>query len=252
MTPKPRAVDRIIARIAGRQHGIVTAAQLVAAGIDRDAIRLRVERGTLIRVHQGVFRVGHAAPSMEADYCAAVLACGKGSYLGGRAAGSNYRILKGPPAPPEVVALSEKNRPGIITRRAKLDRRDVTVYRRIPSLTVPALMVDLAPQMTVDELGEVAQKADAFFGVSVDAVAAVARRRGPFTGIAKLREVYIGDAPILLSELERRFFAFIVEHGFPLPRTNRREEEGFVDCRWPDHRLTAELDSYRFHRGRRA
>jgi hypothetical protein len=113
-------------------------------------------------------------------------------------------------------------------------------------------MVDLAPQLDLDELGQVAQKADAFFKVSVDAVAAVARRRGPFTGVGKLRELYVGDSPILLGELERRFFAFLIDHGFPLPITNRREQEGFVDCRWPGHRLTAELDSYRFHRGRPA
>jgi hypothetical protein len=28
--------------------------------------------------------------------------------------------------------------------------------------------------------------------------------------------------------------------------------EGFVDCRWPKHRVTVELDSFRFHNSRRA
>jgi hypothetical protein len=246
------AVERAIARIASRQHGLITTAQLRAAGLSRKMIDARVGKGTLIRVHHGVYRVGHTAPSKQADYLAGVLACGEGALLAGRACGHNYRLLRGRPSPPEIVAPGLKQHPGIITRRAKLDLRDVTVYRRIPSLTVPALMIDLAPRMTLDDLGDVAQKADAFFNVTVDAVAAVARRRGPFTGIGKLRELYVGDAPILLSELERRFHAVLVGQSLPLPRTNRRETEGFVDCRWPQHRLAVELDSYRFHRSRKS
>ena len=42
------------------------------------------------------------------------------------------------------------------------------------------------------------------------------------------------------------------EHGFPLPLFNRKEGAHYVDCRWPDRRLTVELDSYRFHSTRKA
>lgn len=35
--------------------------------------------GSRIRAFPGVYRVGHAAPSVEANYTAAVLACGDGS-----------------------------------------------------------------------------------------------------------------------------------------------------------------------------
>ena len=38
----------------------------------------------------------------------------------------------------------------------------------------------------------------------------------------------------------------------PLPRTNRVAGGYRVDCRWEDRRLTAELDSYRFHHSRHA
>jgi len=252
MHVQPSALDRIVARIAARQHGIVTFAQLIAAGLSREAIQVRVERGTLIRIHRGVYRVGHTAPNTQADYLAAVLACGDHSYLAGRACAHNYRLMHGRPAPPEVVAKTDKRHPGITTRRAKLDPRDTIRHRGIPSLTVPSLMIDLARHLDRDELGTIAQKADALHNVSVDAIAAAARRRGPFPGIQKLRELYIGDAPILLSELEHRFHTVLVEKALPPPKTNRREQEGFVDCRWPGHHLTVELDSYRFHRSRQA
>lgn len=42
------------------------------------------------------------------------------------------------------------------------------------------------------------------------------------------------------------------EAGLPLPETNRPAGGRRVDCRWPAHRLTVELDSYRFHHSRHA
>jgi hypothetical protein len=40
--------------------------------------------------------------------------------------------------------------------------------------------------------------------------------------------------------------------GLPLPKTNKRAHGRRVDCRWPEHRLTVELDSYRYHHSRYA
>ena len=37
-----------------------------------------------------------------------------------------------------------------------------------------------------------------------------------------------------------------------MPETNRLHDAHFVDCRWPERRLTVELDSYHFHRSRHA
>ncbi|MGH3993522.1 MAG: hypothetical protein ACRDSN_13805, partial [Pseudonocardiaceae bacterium] len=52
---------------------------------------------------------------------------------------------------------------------------------------------------------------------------------------------------------ERRFLKRLEEAGLPLPpETNRPAGGRRVDCRWPDHRLTVELDSYRYHRSRHA
>ena len=61
-----------------------------------------------------------------------------------------------------------------------------------------------------------------------------------------------GDAPVLLSRLERGFRALLREAGLPLPTTNRRAGAHYVDCRWPEHKLTVELDSYQFHKTRHA
>ena len=62
----------------------------------------------------------------------------------------------------------------------------------------------------------------------------------------------LGDVRVTLSELERRFLALLREAGLPLPQTNRPAGGFRVDCRWPEHRLTVELDSYRYHHSRHA
>jgi hypothetical protein len=83
-------------------------------------------------------------------------------------------------------------------------------------------------------------------------VEAVLAKRPRVKGAKRLRAVTSGDVHVTLSELERRFQERLREAGLPLPRTNKRAHGRRVDCRWPDRRLTVELDSYRYHRSRHA
>lgn len=64
------SLDRAIATLASRAHGVVTRQELLGAGLSSEQIRRRVERGTLIAVHRGAYRVGHRAQSREARYMA--------------------------------------------------------------------------------------------------------------------------------------------------------------------------------------
>jgi hypothetical protein len=75
MSPRTTAA---VSQLASSQHGVVTRAQPLAAGLTTYEIRYRVRSGALLREHRGVYRVGHRAPSVEARYLAAVLACGEG------------------------------------------------------------------------------------------------------------------------------------------------------------------------------
>ena len=49
-----------------------------------------------------------------------------------------------------------------------------------------------------------------------------------------------------------RFLERLSEAGLALPHTNRPAGGRRVDCRWPEQRLTVELDSYRYHHSRHA
>src|SRR5215211_9385318 len=101
MDAEDRTVERTLASLASAAYGLVTRAQLLQHGVSRTEIAHRLAKGQLLCVHRGVYRVGHEAPSVEARYLAAVLACGDGARLSGLAAGHLWGLLKGAAPPPE-------------------------------------------------------------------------------------------------------------------------------------------------------
>ena len=68
--------DSAVGAVAERQHGVVSTAQLHAAGVAQGAIAWRVRHGRLHQIHRGVYAVGHSRLTQRARMWAAVLACG--------------------------------------------------------------------------------------------------------------------------------------------------------------------------------
>jgi very-short-patch-repair endonuclease len=244
-------VDEELARIASAGHGVATRAQLLSAGVTRREIASRLGRGGLIRVHRGVYRVGHRAPSIEATYLAAVLAAGEGALLSNRAAAHLFALTKGTPPKPEVIARTQRRIEGVTTHRShSLDARDATTFRGIPATTVPRTLIDIAGDLSLDALARACHEAGVRYGTTPKAVEAVLARRPTSPGAKKLRRVIHGDVHVTLSKLEAHFLELLRNAGLPLPVTNRPAGGRRVDCRWPEHRLTVELDGYRFHNSR--
>jgi hypothetical protein len=165
--------DRKIGRIARRSHGVVTRAELVAAGVTLGAIRHRLGSGALLTEHPGVYRVGHRAPSVEARYLAAVRACGDGALLSGPAAAHLWGIVKGPAPPPEVTTPVKRTVKGVVVRRATPKG---TTWRGIPVTTVPQTLVDLAPTFSLDDLARACHEAGVRYGTTPAQVKELLRR----------------------------------------------------------------------------
>ena len=237
--------------MASAAHGVVTRAQLLDAGVTDAEIKQRLRIGALIRVHRGVFRVGHCAPSLEAHYMAAVLACGEQAVLSGRAAGYLLGLLRGSaPPPPEVTSLTHRRIPGLKTRRSS--PLDATTWRGIPVTTVARTLVDLAGELREDDLARACHEAGIRHHTTPATVEAVLARRPRTPGATNLRRILRGDVHVTLSRLESSFLERLRDADLPLPRTNRAAGGRRVDCRWPERRLTVELDSYRYHQSRHA
>ena len=243
--------DGIAARLASSTYGLVKREQLLRARMTREQIRTRLKRQSLFVEYPGVYRVGHRAPSMESCYLAAVWACGDGAYLVGSAAGHLLAVLKGKPPPPEVMAPTKRSIEGITTHRYRsLHPGEVTKWRGIPVSWVARTLVDLAAILSPDELARACHEAGIRHGTTPRQVESVLARRRNAPGAAKLRAVMSGEAGVLLSKLEKGFVALLREDALPLPQTNRPAGSFYVDCRWPEYRLTVELDSYRYHNSR--
>ena len=126
-----------MAAMAQTTHGVVTRARLLGSGVTDREIEQRLSTGALIRVHRGIYRVGHCAPSVEARYLAAVWACGERAVLSGRAAAYLLGLLKGSPPPPEVTTPTDRRVSGVRTRRSRI-AVESTRCRAIPVTTVEA------------------------------------------------------------------------------------------------------------------
>jgi very-short-patch-repair endonuclease len=245
------SADELIARLASRTHGVVARRELLRAGVTQDEIKRRLQRGILIAIHRGVYRVGHRAPSRDATYIAAVKACGEQAVLCRRAAAHVWRILKGWPPTPEVAAPVKRRVPTVLTyRTATIPSAHITNRLRIPATTVPRTLVDLASSLPEPSLARACHEAGVLYRTTPRQVEAVLRQLPNANGRAKLVKVLHGDVPVTLSRLESHFLNRLRKAKLPLPVTNRVAGGHRVDCRWPNHRLTVELDSYRYHNSR--
>ncbi len=254
MRPKVPTAPRRVAVIAGRQHGAINVHQLLEAGLSRETVARWASKGLLHREFRGVYRVGHRAPSTDARYMAAVLACGPQAALAGEAAAFAFGLLRGSAPPrPEVASPADRRVPGVVTHRVgSLDAADTILLRGIPTTTVARTLVDLAGRLDATRLGAVCHEAQVRYRVGARQVEASMARHPHPPGVARLRGIFAGDLAVTLSKLERDFLAVLRAERLPKPHTNRVAGGGYVDCRWPEHRLTVELDSYRYHHTRHA
>ncbi len=247
--PKVRNADSILTRLGTRSKGVATRAELLLEGLTPAEIKHRLETGALSAEFRGVYRIGHRAPDILARYLAAVKACGNGAVLSGRAAAWLWGLIKGPPPPPEVSAPTERRIKGLATRHRRLHHGELTTHRDIPVTTVPLTLLDLSSLLALENLALACHEAGVRYRTSPRAVRSVLARRPNTEGAAKLHAVLEGE-PVSLSKLEARFLVLLREAGLPLPITNKPAGGRRVDCRWPEFRLTVELDSYRFHNSR--
>jgi len=194
-TPGEDSTDEVIALIASRAHGVVTRQELLEAGISSKRIRRRVEQGSLLPVHRGVYRVGHAAPSIEARYIAAVKACGEGALLSGPAAAYLWRLIKGSPPVPEVLTPNDRRVKGVRVHRARRSELPKCSMRHgIPLTTIPRTLVDLASSLPEPALARACHEAGVLYRTTPKQVDAVLRDLPNAPGKAKLQRVLDGKS----------------------------------------------------------
>src|SRR5215218_4181290 len=157
-----RFADRIIARFAARQHGVVARCQLLDAGVTGRQIKLRLRNGRLHEIHRGVYLVGHTVPPPLAIEQAALLACGDKSVLSHRSAANLWNLLPYPASAPAWVTVPpgrNAGRSGIKMKRAMLARQDIRTRHCLRLTSPPRTILDLSTLLDESELESVVAEA---------------------------------------------------------------------------------------------
>lgn len=252
--------DAVLASLATRQHGVVSAVQLLSLGYSRANIDYRARHGRLHRVYRGVYAVGHRPRSREARWMAAVLATGTNAGLSHESAAMHWNIWRGAAAGPNsrfshagyvhvLATSSRKARPGIyIHRTASLEPRDITIRNSIPVTTVARTVIDLASVLTPAQLANVMHEAE-FRSMLSQSDFARMQRISHVPGAQTLRiaiDLNHTGSVGTRSFAEDAFLALVEHHRIARPKINSRIEIGRqsieVDFHWPRKRLCVEID----------
>jgi very-short-patch-repair endonuclease len=235
MGEKPAKGDLVIARIASRQHGVVSLAQLETARIRRQGIHRRIEAGRLHRLHRGVYAVGHTRLTFEARCMAAVLALGDTAAVSHRSAAALWGFLPPTDGPIHVTVPSDNGRdrrPGVAVHRSHSLIAAATTRRNGIAVTKPA--------RTLRDLHRV--------------VAQPVYRRAVRVALDRAlisSSDLKADDELSRSELERIFLSLCRRHRLPPPEVNVRVDRHEADFLWRGQRVIVETDSWRHH-GHRA
>ncbi|HUG42357.1 MAG TPA: type IV toxin-antitoxin system AbiEi family antitoxin domain-containing protein [Longimicrobiales bacterium] len=239
---------------AARQHGVMTRAQLCAAGLTRRMVDRRVSEGRFRRLHRAVYRVGPIAGPREREM-AAVLACGAGGRASLRSAGWLWEITprpdEGSPAEVTVPGPRVVRRPGIRAYRDyTLETADVATVDGVPVTPPARTLIDLAGSLGPRDLERAVARADRRGLVDLEALADEVARVRCRPGIATLAGILAvaGGPAFTRSPLEDRFLEALRRLGLPPPTVNARLGAYEVDCYWPAARLAVELDGRTYHR----
>ena len=246
----------MVAALAARQHGVVSRAQLEAAGLGRGAIAQRVRRRRLLRLHRGVYAVGHARLTSRGRLWAAVLACGseEAAVVSHRSAAAVWDLAPAPWHGVDVITLRQsRSVAGVrVHRTATLEDADVVRHDDgLPVTSVARTLLDLATLLSFTRLERACAQAQILRVLDVTAVEELMARSGPVRGTRRLRAAIASlattGAEVTRSELEVRFLSLVAEAALPRPKVNTRVAGFEVDFHWPEHRLVVETDGAAAH-----
>lgn len=244
-----------ISAIASEQYGVVSLAQLLAAGFTRRMVDVAVSNGRLLPLHRGVFAVGHMARDSRAGRLAATLAIPAGAWVSNRSCAEHHHVLRARTGPVHVTVPASggrKPRKGIVVHRAMLAEDERTIFEGVPCTTMSRTLLDLSAERP-GELETAIKAAGDRELLRVSECLMLMKRYPGRPGSPLLRRMLVGEEPLpefTRSGLERRMYRLCRDAGLPLPSMTvdiqGESDLHECDCAWSRHRLIIECDS-RWH-----
>ena len=243
--------DLQVAEVASRQGGVVSVAQLHAAAMGEGAIRNRMLRGQLLRLHRGVYAVGHSQLTPLGWRWAAVLACGGPgrAALSHRSADAVWDLLPSPAHFDVSTLANARSTPKIRVHRG-IRPDDLTTIDRLPLTTVARTLVDLTATLTPHQTERVVHRAEHLRlldtrSLNAQLARAQGRRTKPLR--AAIERLQVKEPDITRTELEERFLALVLNAQLPRPEVNATLGPYEIDFLWRAERLAVETDGAATH-----
>ncbi len=252
----PEPLAPMLRDTATIQDGVLTRAQLLASGVNRDLISSRLDSGRWQRLYPGVYAIFSGPPARTAQMWAAVLKAGNGAMLSHRTAAEADGMI---PQPSGAIHLTVPacrhvaDIPGVVLHRSRLAEEMIHPVRRPPRTRLEETVLDLA--------GSAANFDDAFDWLCLACggrFTTPAALRKTMAGRGKLRwrgeiRVALGDiSEGVLSGLERHYLTD-VERPHHLPagvrqvRARRGEQTQYRNVLYEEFGVVVETDGRAAH-----
>ena len=253
--------SQALSALASKQHGLVTHAQALSAGLNRMALSRLMRSGTWEQVRPRVFRKAAKSQTEEQALFAVCLWLGPSAVVSHRSAARLLGLdLKKGDLEITTQPRFKADAKGVIVHRSKLlTERDRRTIRGIPVTTGARTIIDLAGQFDDEELAILVEDAWRREIVAPDWVAQRLKELGKQVRRPALAEILADcrtrELP-MESALEVRLWRLLKRHDLkPIPHYEFRDDFGqpaHVDFAFPDHGLAIECDGFETHGTREA
>lgn len=253
--------ERLLTAIARDQRGVFTLSQAIAAGLSNRAIRERIRRGIVERIHPNVFGIAGSENGWHRQVLAAVLSATEPAAASHRTAALLWGLTD---QVPEIVEIATRRHrrvrrlPFVVHESKDLLESDIVVVDGIPVTTAVRTVVDLgasAPPWFVEKCLDAGVRKKLFSVWDVRCFIARVGRPGR-TGVGTIRplveERLVWDT-LTDSNLEDLFRAIVGSSPFPMPEPQYKlfeptgEFVGRFDFAYPTRLSMIETDSERWH-----
>ncbi len=252
--------DEALARIATQQGGPVSLEQLFDTGVSGNAAAKRARRGSLHRVHRGVYAVGHRSITRAAALRAALLACGDRAVVSHGTAAAFWGLRDKWPVLVDVTVPNQRGRKidGVRCRRCHYPGpHEVTIEHGIACTTPARTLVDMAGLLGTPSLRRMVERAAVVKRLNIGALDAALREARGRRGVKALRAIVdewrtdAGAVPNVRSDFEALVLPRLIALGLPRPSCNEVLRLGGerleVDFLWKEQRLVVEADGRQTH-----
>lgn len=255
-------IGAAVAKLAGRQHGVVSREQMRSLGLTDDAILRWLRDGRVHQVQRGVFALGHANVGHLGRIHAGVLASGPGAVASHRSAAYLLDIGERSPLVVDVIPMKSGGRAidGIKAHLVPYPGRGEWGYvGRIAVTGVARTIVDLAGVHGERQLREAIELAATKRVLDIGRIDAILANGPKRRGAPCLRSILDDWRPVaetakhatFRSLFEAKILPLVAAADLPLPRFNvpiRTAERILeVDLLWEGARFIVEADSRRNH-----